>query len=47
MYLKKYGPDYGRRALLEKTLKGVAGAGVLTPRWPLNSHGGIEHANKA
>ncbi|MES1945589.1 hypothetical protein PC39_15779 [Salinisphaera sp. PC39] len=47
MFLKKYDPDYGRRALLEKTLKGAAGAGVLAPLWPLISQAGTEAAGKA
>ncbi|MDB5986235.1 MAG: hypothetical protein JWR16_1288 [Nevskia sp.] len=39
MHIKKYDFNYGRRALLEKTLKGVAGAGVLAPLWPLIANG--------
>lgn len=35
MRIRKYDFDYGRRALLEKTLKGVATAGVLAPLWPM------------
>lgn len=35
MHIKKYDFNYGRRVFLEKTLKGVATAGVLAPLWPL------------
>lgn len=35
MRIRKYDFDYGRRMLLEKSIKGVAGAGVLAPLWPL------------
>lgn len=35
MWIKKYDFDYGRRMLMEKTLKGVAAAGVLAPVWPM------------
>ncbi|MGH8445422.1 MAG: DUF1329 domain-containing protein, partial [Solimonas sp.] len=35
MRIKKYDFDYGRRMLLEKTVKGVAAAGVLAPLWPM------------
>ncbi|MBL6749543.1 MAG: DUF1329 domain-containing protein [Nevskia sp.] len=35
MRIKKYDFDYGRRALLEKTAKGISTAGVLAPLWPL------------
>ena len=34
MRIKKYGVDYGRRALLQKAATGAA-AGVLAPLWPL------------
>jgi hypothetical protein len=34
MYIKKFGVDYGRRALLQKAAGGAA-AGVLAPLWPL------------
>lgn len=37
MHLIKYDFDYGRRALLEKTLRGAASAGVLTSLWPMIS----------
>lgn len=35
MRIMKYDFNYGRRTLLEKTVKGVAAAGVLAPLWPL------------
>lgn len=35
MWIKKYDFNYGRRSFMEKTLKGAAAAGVLTPLWPL------------
>jgi len=35
MRIKKYDFDYSRRVFMEKTLKGVAAAGVLSPLWPL------------
>tara|TARA_R110000787_G_scaffold211663_9_gene321487 strand:- start:7643 stop:9025 length:1383 start_codon:yes stop_codon:yes gene_type:complete len=35
MRIRKYDFDYGRRALMEKIVKGSATAGVLTPLWPL------------
>jgi hypothetical protein len=35
MRIKKYDFDYSRRHFLEKTAKGLAGAGVLTSLWPL------------
>lgn len=34
MRIRKYDKDFTRRAFLEKSLKGVAAAGVLTPLWP-------------
>ncbi len=34
MRIRKYGFDYGRRALLEKSLKGAVAAGVLGQLWP-------------
>ncbi len=34
MHIRKYDFDYGRRMLMEKALKGVATAGVLSPLWP-------------
>ncbi|NKF21843.1 DUF1329 domain-containing protein [Solimonas marina] len=40
MWIKKYDFDYGRRMLLEKTIKGVAAAGVLAPLWPLIAKAG-------
>jgi hypothetical protein len=39
MHIKKFDVNYGRRALLEKTLKGVTTAGVLMPLWPLIASG--------
>ncbi|HEX4880739.1 MAG TPA: DUF1329 domain-containing protein [Porticoccaceae bacterium] len=35
MRIKKYDVDYSRRFFLEKTAKGLMGAGVLTSLWPL------------
>ena len=35
MHIKKYDFDYSRRFFLEKTAKGLMGAGVLTSLWPL------------
>lgn len=35
MHIKKYDFDYSRRFFLEKTTKGLMGAGVLTSLWPL------------
>lgn len=35
MHIRKYGIDYGRRQLIEKTAKGGAAAGVLTSLWPM------------
>ena len=35
MHIRKYDVDYGRRFFLEKTAKGMMGAGVLTALWPL------------
>ena len=35
MHIKKYDHDYGRRLFMDKTAKGVMGAGVLTSLWPL------------
>lgn len=40
MRIRKYDFNYGRRMLMEKTIKGVAGAGVLASLWPLVSKGG-------
>ena len=34
MHIRKYDFDYSRRHFLEKTAKGIGGAGVLTPLWP-------------
>ena len=34
MRIRKYDRDFSRRAFLEKSLKGVAAAGVLSPLWP-------------
>jgi hypothetical protein len=39
MHIKKFDVNFGRRALLEKTLKGVTTAGVLMPLWPLIASG--------
>lgn len=39
MHIKKYDVDFGRRALLEKSLKGAATAGVLMSLWPLIANG--------
>ncbi|TDU28881.1 uncharacterized protein DUF1329 [Panacagrimonas perspica] len=35
MRIRKYDFDYGRRALLEKTAKGAAAAGIFAPVWPM------------
>ena len=35
MRIRKYDFNYSRRVFMEKTLKGIAAAGVLTPLWPL------------
>ncbi|MGH8516337.1 MAG: DUF1329 domain-containing protein [Panacagrimonas sp.] len=35
MRIRKYDFDYGRRVMMEKTLRGIAGTGVLAPVWPL------------
>lgn len=35
MHIKKYDHDYSRRFFMEKTAKGLMGAGVLTSLWPL------------
>jgi len=35
MHIRKYDFDYSRRFFLEKTAKGLMGAGVLTSLWPL------------
>ena len=35
MHIKKYDFDYSRRFFMEKTAKGLMGAGVLTSLWPL------------
>ncbi|MEQ8740818.1 MAG: DUF1329 domain-containing protein [Hoeflea sp.] len=34
MRIRKYDRDFTRRAFLEKSLKGVATAGILAPLWP-------------
>ncbi|MES1945541.1 hypothetical protein PC39_15539 [Salinisphaera sp. PC39] len=47
MHIRKYGFDYGRRALLEKSLKGGAAAGVLTGLWPMLSKAMTMDATKA
>ncbi|MDD3763520.1 MAG: DUF1329 domain-containing protein [Nevskiales bacterium] len=39
MHIRKYDFNYSRRMFMEKTLKGVAAAGVLTPLWPLVAEG--------
>ncbi len=39
MHIKKYDHNYSRRMFLERVSKGVMAAGVLTPLWPLISHG--------
>jgi len=38
MHLKKYDHDYSRRYFLEQLSRGVIGAGVLAPLWPLIGH---------
>jgi len=35
MHIRKYDFDYSRRFFMEKTAKGIGGAGVLTSLWPL------------
>src|SRR5579872_5184053 len=35
MRIKTYDFNYGRRTLMEKAAKGMAGGGVLTSLWPL------------
>lgn len=35
MRIRKYDFDYGRRVLMEKAVKGLAGTGVLAPVWPM------------
>ena len=35
MHIKKFDFNYGRRMLMEKVLKGSAGAGVLAASWPM------------
>jgi hypothetical protein len=40
MRIRKYDFDYGRRALLEKMVKGVTTAGVLAPMWPMIGNAG-------
>ena len=37
MQIKEDTHDYSRRMFLDKVTKGVAGAGLLTPLWPLIS----------
>jgi len=39
MRIKKYDADYSRRFFMEKTAKGMMGAGVLSSLWPLISNG--------
>lgn len=39
MRIRKYDFDFGRRALLEKTIKGVGTGGVLSGLWPLIGNG--------
>src|SRR5258708_4563289 len=39
MRIMKYDVNYGRRALMEKIIKGSAAAGVLAPLWPLVGEG--------
>lgn len=34
MHIRKYGPDFTRRAFMEKAAAGIATAGVLSPLWP-------------
>ena len=34
MHIKKYDFDYSRRYFLDKTAKGIGGAGVLASLWP-------------
>lgn len=38
MHLKKYDHDYSRRYFLEQLSRGIVGAGVLAPLWPLIGH---------
>lgn len=38
MHIRKYDFDYSRRMFMEKTAKGIAGAGVLAPLWPMMAH---------
>jgi hypothetical protein len=35
MHIRKFDFNYSRRAFLDKTARGILGAGVLTPLWPL------------
>ncbi|TJY63255.1 DUF1329 domain-containing protein [Sinimarinibacterium sp. CAU 1509] len=39
MHIRKYDFNYSRRMFMEKTLKGIASAGVLAPMWPLIANG--------
>ena len=34
MHIRKYDFDYARRSFLERTARGLGGAGVLAPLWP-------------
>ena len=34
MHIRKYDFDFSRRHFLDRTVKGVGGAGVLTALWP-------------
>lgn len=47
MHIRKYDFDYGRRALLEKTAKGVAAGGVLAPIWPMIANADTPDVSKA
>ena len=45
MHIRKYDFDYARRHFLEKTARGLGGAGVLTSLWPeLSSAGDATNA---
>lgn len=47
MHIRKYDFDYGRRALMEKTAKGAAMAGVLAPIWPMIANADTPDISKA
>jgi len=40
MHIRKYDFDYSRRFFLDKTARGLGGAGVLTSLWPALANGG-------